>query len=71
MLEGRQGAGQGALGQETGRTADRGPGEGLAPKEQGDQSTHYDPPMVPIRSSENILRDFRIRLGSDTTQEPQ
>ena len=71
MFEGRQGAGQGVLRREAGRTADRGAGEGQAPKEQGDQSTHQDPLMVPIRSSECILRDFGIRLGSDTTQQPQ
>ena len=35
MFEGRCGAGQGALGWEAGRTADRGAGEGQAPKEQG------------------------------------
>ena len=35
MFEGRRGAGQGALGWEAGRTADRGAGEGQAPKEQG------------------------------------
>ena len=35
MFEGRCGAGQGALGWEAGRTADRGVGEGQAPKEQG------------------------------------
>ena len=71
MFEGRRGAGQGALGREAGKTADRGAGDGRAPKEQGDQSTHHDPLMVPIRSSESILRDFGIRLGSDTTQQPQ
>ena len=71
MFEGRRGAGQGALGLEAGRTADRGAGEGQAPKEQGDQSTHHDPPMVLMGSSESILRDFGIRLGSDTTQQPQ
>ena len=71
MFEGRDGAGQGALGLEAGRTADRGAGEGQAPKEQGDQSTHHNPPMVLMGSSESILRDFGIRMGSDTTQQPQ
>ena len=35
MFEGRCGAGQGSLDWEAGRTADRGAGEGQAPKEQG------------------------------------
>ena len=70
MFEGSRGAGQGVLGREAG-TADRGAGEDQAPKEQGDQSTHHDHPMVLVRSSESILMDLGIHLGSDTTQQPQ
>ena len=76
MFEGRRGAGQGALGWEAGRTADRGAGEGQAPKEQGlhpweHKAPHHNSPMVRVCSSESILKDFGIRLGLDTTQQPQ
>ena len=75
-FEGRFRAGQGALGWEAGRTADRGAGEGQAPKEQGShpwehRASHHDSPKVRVGSSESILRDFGIRLGSHTTQQPQ
>ena len=76
MFEGRCGAGQGALGWEAGRTADRGAGEGQAPKEQGlhpweHRGPHHNSPMVHVGSSESILRDFGICLASDTTQQHQ
>ena len=35
------------------------------------KAPHHDSPMVCVGSSESILRDFGIRLGSDTTQQPQ
>ena len=59
MFEGRRGAGQGALGWEAGRTADRGAGEGQAPKEQGvtPVGAQGTPPRFP-NGSRGELREY-------------